>query len=391
MATIANAPNQQQALGSVNLTAPTGFHVVSASVPSGSVTSTDSTVQLRSLALAPGRSVVVTIVADIPCTTGTTSWTARGKQSNDFNGPPGNDFTLASGSSLTTSVTGACALRFATQPTNARVGQVITGTAYTPTGPGVSVQTVDGSGNPIARAGTPITMALGAASGLGTLGGTKTVNTGADGIATFGDLTISAAGTYTLRASTTSAAGFTSVSSNTFKIDAVAVSCAENASCTASLSDRTTKLDATADPDPNANDAGVLTLSFGGGASLDCSGYTEFSPDTAIITYSTDTRTKTVTETIDKSQMNLFPNNGASFLNVCFGSPVPFTTADGSQATVQASYDWDGNGTLDPVYVGLLPDCGARPCVSKRNKTNAGDGVITSLLPAGLGDPWHRA
>ena len=52
------------------------------------------------------------------------------------------------------------------------------------------------------------------------------------------------------------------------------------------------------------------------------------------------------------------------------------------------TFDWDGDGVDEPVYKGLLPDCDAPPCVSKRKKTNAGDGVIEARLPAG--DPGMR-
>jgi hypothetical protein len=389
-ATFAVPADQQQQLGSADLTAPSGLTLVSASVAApATATRSGNTVKLRDMSLQPGAApLVVTLVADAACSASSGSWTVAGKQANSFKGEPGNDLTRDPGvGSLAASVTGSCALRFVTQPANARVGEAITGTAYTPTGPGVSVETINGAGDRVTTSGTPITMAIGAASGLGTLSGTKTVNT-ASGVATFSDLSINAPGTYTLSAS---ASGFSSVSSNAFRIESVAIACTEDTPCTGSLGDGTTKVNVTASPDATQTDSGVLTLSFGGGAALDCAGYTEFSPDTAAINFTSDTRTKTVTETIDKKQMNLVPNNGATSLNVCFGSPQPFTTAGGGTAPVQGSYDWDGNGTLDPVYVGVLPNCGARPCVSKRNKTGAGDGVITSLLPAGLGDPWHRA
>jgi len=391
-ATFANLPGQQQQLGSANLTVPAGFTLVAAEMASGAsgtVTASGNTVQLRNLALQPGSSLTVYVTATAPCAATTGTWSGLAKQSNDFNGPPGNNFTIAAaGSSLTATVTGACALRFVTQPANARVGAAISGTAYTPppTGPGVGVETIDGAGNRVTTSGTPITMAIGTATGLGALSGTTTVNTTA-GVATFTTLAINAPGTYTLSASSP---GLTSASSNVFRIDTVVVSCTEDVSCSGTVQDSTTRLDVTADPTNAASDAGVLTLSFGTGFTLDCAGYTEFSPDTALVTYSTETRAKTAVLTIDKKQMNLFPNNGASFMQFCFGSPQTFKTASGADATVQGSVDWDGNGTADPVYVGLLPDCGVAPCVSRRNKTGAGDGVLTALLPAGPSDPYGR-
>jgi hypothetical protein len=386
-ATFANPSGQQQQLGSANLTAPGAFQVVSASIPGpATATVSGSTVQLRGVALQPGTSVAVTVVADVPCTPGSGSWTVIAKQANDFSGSPGNNLSLvAAGSSLTTTVTGGCTLRFATQPANARAGQAITGTAYTPAASPVGVEVVDGGGTRVTTSGTPVTIALGAASGVGTLSGTTTVNTAA-GLATFPGLAINAPGTYALAASSP---GFTSATSVPFRIDTLAVVCLENTTCSGSLTTSTTTLDVTAPADSTAPDAGFLTMSFGAGVALDCAGYTEFSPDTALVAL-TAARTKTATLTISKQQMNLFPNNGASFLELCFGSPEPFTTKSGAPAIVQGSFDWDGDGTADPVYVGLLPDCGAAPCVSKRRKTGSGSGVIDAKLPAGLGDPAMR-
>ena len=97
-------------------------------------------------------------------------------------------------------------------------------------------------------------------------------------------------------------------------------------------------------------------------------------------------REKTVTATIDKSVMNAQPNNGASFLQMCFGAPYTFATRAGTTLT---SVDTNGDSVPDFFY-GLLPDCGARPCVSSRNKTNAGDGVIVTLSPGGTQDPAYR-
>jgi hypothetical protein len=94
-------------------------------------------------------------------------------------------------------------------------------------------------------------------------------------------------------------------------------------------------------------------------------------------------RAKTVTSTIDKSVMNA---HGASFLQMCFGAPYTFATRPGTTLT---GVDTDGNGINDFFY-GLLPDCGAPPCVSSRNKTNAGDGVIVTQAPGGTADPAYR-
>jgi hypothetical protein len=163
----------------------------------------------------------------------------------------------------------------------------------------------------------------------------------------------------------------------------VTVDCRENITCTASIANGTTTFDVTAPANAGA-DAGLLTLTNGVGFPIDCAGYKELTASPTVI--EGPDRTKTVTATIDKSVMNQQPNNGASFLQMCFGAPYRFATRPGSTLT---ELDTDGNGTKDFFY-GLLPDCGAPPCVSSRKKTNAGDGVIVTQAPGGTKDPAYR-
>lgn len=87
-AQITNSISNQR-LGSVNLTAPTG--VVLRSASQGTVVG--RTLELRDLALAPGGSITVTLQADTSTQGGTLTWAAAGKQANNFNGT-GNDFLL---------------------------------------------------------------------------------------------------------------------------------------------------------------------------------------------------------------------------------------------------------------------------------------------------------
>src|SRR4051812_6180320 len=139
--TLSVPSTQTQPLGSAELTAPAGYTLVSATAPA---TIAGSIVKLRDLAIAPGTSRSFAFVARAPCGTATATWPIRGKQANDFQGDPGNDFAL-SGAAPTTSVAGGCALRFAVQPKNARVAEAITNTAYTPSGAPVAVEVIDGA------------------------------------------------------------------------------------------------------------------------------------------------------------------------------------------------------------------------------------------------------
>ena len=98
-----------QSLGSANVNAPTGYSVTSVGTPSvGTATLSGSQIQLRDLNLPTGSSDVVTFTVQSPSSTGTATWTATAKQSNDYKGT-GNDFVLdpTSGLSTTTVASGS--------------------------------------------------------------------------------------------------------------------------------------------------------------------------------------------------------------------------------------------------------------------------------------------
>jgi hypothetical protein len=167
----------------------------------------------------------------------------------------------------------------------------------------------------------------------------------------------------------------------------VTVPCIENVTCSATIVNGTTTFQVTA-PGNNRIDAGLLTLT-NGGTQIDCrfdnlNDYVELTATPTVV--EGPDRAKVVTSTIDKSAMNRLPNNGASFLQMCFGAPYTFPTRPGTPLT---GIDTDGIPGPD-FFVGLLPDCGVAPCVSSRNKTKAGDGVIVVQAPGGTKDPAYR-
>ena len=101
-------------------------------------------------------------------------------------------------------------LAFVQQPTNTVAGQPVT--------PPVTVQIQDSFGNPVALGGVSVSIqANPVGSRFRTLGGLITVNTDATGLATFPNISVAAAGAYTL---TAEAAGFTSAASSPFKVTA---------------------------------------------------------------------------------------------------------------------------------------------------------------------------
>jgi hypothetical protein len=201
-----------------------------------------------------------------PVIAATVSWavTAGGGSPNpassttDLNGQAATIWTLGATpgpNTLTASAAGLGAVTFTangvsgapsrlaivTQPSEtARIG--------TPFGRQPVIQVRDGQGNDVAQSGVSVTAAI--ASGAGTLGGTTTRVTDAQGRATFTDLQINGAGgAHTL---IFAAAGYTSVNSNSITVQ-------KASSTTTITSDQ---------PDPSAPNAAVTvnyTVSSGAG------------------------------------------------------------------------------------------------------------------------------
>jgi hypothetical protein len=390
--TLKNLTSQQQ-LGSADVTVPAAFVPRSLAVPATAAPQplSDRTIRLRNLALPPGASLTIAVTADVPCgAPPSATWGVVAKQANNFQGPPGNDLTLlGSASSLTTTVSGACRLRFVTQPGAALIGARVTGADFDPAGPRVAVEVVDGSGARVTSSSAVVTLTRSPLStGIAAVGGGTA--TAVAGLATFPSLTLSAAGIYALDASSPGLAG---ASSGFFRVSQSVGACEPGVTCTATAQSSTrTSVEITSPPAAGETARTFLTASFDVGQPLTCSGFSPLTPatDTILVEATSLVRSKTATLTIPKRLVNASPNNGASFLALCFGSPEPFTTVSGAPAQPQGTFDWNADGVPEPVYAGLLPPCGTAPCVSKRNKTGSGDGVIAVRLPSSLADPKMR-
>ena len=233
--TLHNKANPQS-LGSANIGLPTGpgpTSYASATIywGSGNVTLPTSTlVKLRNLNLAPGRSLTVQLTLNTPaCTSGTYDWGPTGivqvKQSNDFNGPPGNDFTRdpdPTKSSLTATLSGGgCHLAIVPdnpldlthQPKNTIKSQPITD-GFLSSGGAIQVGLYDSSHNLVVLDGTcPAGPWCVTASQPSTLGG-HTSRPLQGGVAQFDDLTLATTGDYTI----TFTSGSLSTTSATFSI-----------------------------------------------------------------------------------------------------------------------------------------------------------------------------
>ena len=180
-----------QTLGSANVTGASSgsssFTFVGATTSQGDATVVSGVLQLRNLNLAPGGTPNVDIAVNTPCAGGSYTWSISAKQSNNYNGPPGNDFTLQTGdSNLVTALAGStCKLVWVTQPANAVVNTLITGTAGDPSGPSVSVQAVDANNVLLTSATGTVTLAKTAGSFIGKGGFTGTQANLVNGVATF--------------------------------------------------------------------------------------------------------------------------------------------------------------------------------------------------------------
>ena len=189
-----------QALGSANVTAASSgsssFTIVGATASQGDASVVSGVLRLRNLNLAPGGTANVDITVKTPCTGGSYTWGLTAKQSNDFNGPPGNDFTMQTGgSNLVTALAGSCKLVWVTQPANAVVNAVITGTAGDPSGPSVSVQAVDANNVPLTTATGTVTLTKTAGSFTSTGGFSGTQANLVNGAASLSGFKSTATGT----------------------------------------------------------------------------------------------------------------------------------------------------------------------------------------------------
>jgi hypothetical protein len=220
MATVTNN-SDPQGVGSVNLTVPTGWTALTATLPpgtAGTATVVGQVVQLRNLALSPGQSAPVTMSTKVPCGTGPGVYTSQAKQANDFNGN-GNDVALdVAGSDLSIDRTGSCnRLRFVTQPP-ADVGS---GDPFT-----VSVEVIDPNGARVTSSTAPISLA---ATGA-TLSGPSSANA-VSGLATFSGVSLSSASDKVPATLTASNPSFGSTTSTPTTVHGDTTQCVPNVDC----------------------------------------------------------------------------------------------------------------------------------------------------------------
>jgi len=390
---ITNEAKSQQ-LGSVQITAPAAnFVITGANVPSGpgAASFTSGSALFTSLSLAPSATTTLAVTAVLPCSGGSYQWKMQVKQSNNFNGPPGNDFQRdpASNKNLSGSLSGSCSLAFTSdgQPAGTGVGAKIAAGFNSQGGP-VKVRLLDASGQLItssaATGPVSVTVTINSNPGGGTLSGTTT-ETISGGVASFPalstdkSLSIDKQGVgYRLIASTTSPGISTSEPSAFFTIFGSLQPCA--GSCSASLSSTTTTGAVT-------TTSSELLGSSLGGASYSCATYQSFSDPFGFDLFDSagvaDQKAKfSASLDISKSLVQSSGRTNPLDWQLCYASMASFKAVNGTSGTAVI-----GGDTFN---TGLLPNCSSTqgaPCVQVRKKGCNGDIIITFLA---VGDPYGR-
>lgn len=374
------------------------------------------------------RTYTIRISATIPCDQKNTvyAFTTDVRQSNDFNGQNNQLPALSPDATPpNTTVATGCALVFTAQPSNALPGETITDTAFDPDGGDVkvAVKAADGAGATVTGFTGNVSLASDPAT---TLGGTTT-RALASGVASFDDLSIAAAGTYTLVASTT---GATSGTSAEFTIDyGVTTTCTadDNEPCTTGII-----------PGPTTGTTGSVTINDEDGLSadleaafrdsdIDCAGtgYVEFGDNlfvdvTNIIEGDTAGLTKTVTLTkpVPEGRPSVTGTDEWRY-QLCFQSYEQFEAIP-NFSSAQANFDnllqalSNGDFTdpaelvpadervlgdlSDPEYRGLLPNCSLVddevPCLSSVTfgpaTDDAPDGTVIFVAELAVADPQMK-
>jgi hypothetical protein len=367
-----------QSLGSVNVTVPAPFALVSAAAdaaPGGPV------IELRNLSIAPGDSRTFPVVLDVrTCAPGSGTFVATAKQSNDYNGT-GNDFILVAPSDLLLGATGNCRLAFVAPPADAERNAAITSVDYSPSGTKISVEVRDAGNTGRATSATgAVTLTADSDSVPDPIavGGSTATVTG--GLATFspGPTLAISASDYTFTAVSTSFDS--SAASPEFAIVDDQVTCPAGAACqqTATAAGNTvTATFGTGDEDTSL----LLSVNAADAPVFNCTGYPRGTLPVSQFDFTGDLGA-------DRDGfMTTVITNATKPLNeyeVCWAAP--YTFAAESTGTLVS------DGPKPIVQVGLLTDCAKRnpvaPCVSSRSYNKQTKSVTLTVRTDGR-DPWR--
>jgi hypothetical protein len=394
--------SSSQLLGSINLTVPPDFTLMSvAQQPRrssdgafvGNATVASSTLlEIRNLSLAPSDSTTVRLRAQAPCVQGAADqWGLAAKQANDFNGTR-NDFTPTAQSRRTTDVTGVCRLNWTTHPSDAKVNQRITSTAFdavdgTVGGPPIRAEVLsaaypDSSRTRVTFSDDEMILDVGddpnQPNDEADLSGTTSA-TAISGLATFapGPILDLHGLNYTLLVTNPA---MVSGESETFDISDAAGDCSKNQcdNLTANGNSVSARLSST-------STEGVIGMSIGVLPELLCPGYVP-NPQQQAVTIVPLGVSAGSTMTVRITILAGIVDRPASQYLTCWASTKTFTERDGTPANPATIAG-------DPMFRGLLPDCANNdptpPCQIKPTRKDAEGNVILRVLAPG-DDPHAR-
>ena len=355
-----------QMLGSANVFAPAGF------VVTGANANADGTAaELRNLNLSPGGTTTATFTATTSGTAGPTDWSIIAKQSNDYNGSPGNNLSLDAANSHLKSYVDTCVLVFSSGPSDATTGLKVTSEPFTPAGAPVTVQVLNAPGGQVVTTSTEeITLGLAASGAAGTLSPAPPHATAVHGVAVFDASTAAnffsvspPAFGYKLVASSSNT-GIDATAPATFDVWGVGTEC-NGKGCKGTLTQDGVRADLFT-PDSVAGD--LLALSFGVEPTLVCAGYVPLLPDNFVVGFMFDgAGNRQVTITVPGPAPRPVSQD-----RVCYDPSGTQTFTDRSGATVE---------------IGLLPDCKNNsptpPCQLPSKTDKLGNQIISFLSPPG--------
>ncbi len=402
------------ALGSATIQVPSMFTNVSASVPvasgwtvasvAGGVVQVDANQggvddQSSGNQLGHGASIVVTIVADTPSTSGFYPFTTTAE--NDPVGDPaeGDDsadapFVLA-GSQPQVAVGIPDHLIFLGQPSDV---QVASGTSTPFICPPPIVEVVTADGVPVTSGSASVTLLADTLFGNPGLGGTTTTAT-VGALATFGtagctggvdastvgaNYKLKATATWTLGSFTMPLA--TAADSNPFSVVQLITTCPAGHTCNGAATDTHTSVNVAT---TSATTTDQLEIAIGVDSFANTTCHPLFQPNGIEVTrVVANDRGKTVTLTFDKTIVNQKPLYLILFFPICFSAPWGNWVTDLGRAPTF--------NTTTNEFEGLLPICLPRflpagnPCVSSRIynfKTGAETVTVSIPFQTGRSDP----
>jgi hypothetical protein len=354
-----------QMLGSANVFAPAGYVITGANAtPDGSAA------ELRNLNLAPGGTTTAFFTAS-SSVAGAADWSIIAKQSNDYNGSPGNNLTLDTANSHLRSYVDTCVLVFGRGPASATTDLKVTSEPFNPTGAPVTVQVLNAPGGQVVTTSTDeISLALSASGATGALTPSTPTATAAQGVAVFDASTATNFFSvspphfgYQLVASSSNT-GIDATTPATFDVWGVGTKCTGKG-CEATL----TQDGVTADVlTPDSALGNLLAVSFGVEPSLVCAPYVPLLPDNFVVSF-------------------MFDGAGNRQVTITVPGPAPRPVSQD-----RVCYDPSGSQTFtdrsgNTVEIGLLPDCKNNspkpPCQLPSKTDKVGNQIISFLAPPG--------